>query len=162
MIGKPILSFTTGIVRMIPPVYGVHPRIVAITAHALDEERREILAAGCDDFIRKPYQHAEILDALTRHLGVRFVYAEGSAPAPVVTPMDAANLAGLPDELLKGLEQALVRIDVGAVKGAIEHIRTCNIPLAEALASAAQDLQFGKILRLIRSTHGETCPEDET
>ncbi len=43
-----------------------HTRIVAVTAHALEEERREILAEGCDDFIRKPYHDVEIFDALTK------------------------------------------------------------------------------------------------
>jgi len=39
---------------------GAQTRIVALTAHALEEERREILEAGCDDFIRKPYRDTEI------------------------------------------------------------------------------------------------------
>ncbi len=64
-------------------------RIVVITAHALEEERREIPAADCDDFIRKPYDQAEILDALTKHLDVRFVYAEEAAPAPFAAQRDA-------------------------------------------------------------------------
>jgi CheY-like chemotaxis protein/nitrogen-specific signal transduction histidine kinase len=55
---------------------GAQTRIVAITAHALEEERKEILAAGCDDFIRKPYAEAELMDALARHLGVHFIYEE--------------------------------------------------------------------------------------
>jgi CheY-like chemotaxis protein len=131
---------------------GVHTRIVALTAHALEDERREILAAGCDDFIRKPYRDIEIFDALTKHLGARFVHEEESLAAPVAAPLDAAALAGIPDELLKELEQALVRIDTGAVNRAIEEIRTSNNPLAGALALAAHDLQFGRILRLIRST----------
>jgi PAS domain S-box-containing protein len=141
---------------------GAHARIVAITAHALEEERREILAAGCDDFIRKPYRDSDILDALTKHLGTRFVYDEEPPAAPFAASLDAAALAGLPDEQLQVLEQALVRIDIDAVNRAIEDIRTCNSPLAEALASAARELQFGRILRLIRSIPGETGPEDET
>ena len=43
---------------------GVDTKIVALTAHALEEERIEILEAGCDDFIRKPYRASEIFDAL--------------------------------------------------------------------------------------------------
>ena len=135
---------------------GTETKVVAITAHALEEERREILAAGCDDFIRKPYHDVEILDALTKNLGVRFVYEEEAAAAPVAAPLDAAALAGLPDELLKGLEQALVRIDIDAVDRAIEEIRTCNDPLADALAPLARDSEFGRMLRLIRDARGET------
>lgn len=54
---------------------GRHTKIIALTAHALEEERTEILAAGCDDFIRKPYQVTEIFECLTKHLGVRYITA---------------------------------------------------------------------------------------
>ncbi len=137
-------------------------RIVAITAHAYEEERREILAAGCDDFIRKPYHDVEIFDALTKHLGVRFIYEEETTTVPVATPVNATTLAGLPEKLLSELEQALVRIDIPAVGHVIEAIRTRDPALATALAAEATDLQFGRILRLIRSAYGETNPEEET
>jgi signal transduction histidine kinase/ActR/RegA family two-component response regulator len=54
---------------------GRHTKIIAVTAHALEEERTEILTAGCDDFIRKPYQITEIYECLTKHLGVRYITA---------------------------------------------------------------------------------------
>ena len=141
---------------------GAQTRIVAITAHALEEERREILAAGCDDFIRKPYHFVEVLDALTRNLGVQFVYEEEAAPAAVAAQVNTAALAGLPDELLNRLAQALGRIDIGAVNRIIEEIRTAHPPLAEALAAIAKELQFGRMLRMIRAALGETAPEDTT
>ena len=98
-------------------------KIVAITAHALEAERRTILAAGYDDFIRKPYKDFEIMEALTRHLGVRFVYEKDTTPAAVAAPLNMAALTGLPEELRHDLEQALVRIDIGAVRQTIEEIR---------------------------------------
>jgi signal transduction histidine kinase/DNA-binding NarL/FixJ family response regulator len=140
---------------------GPETKIVAVTAHALEEERREILAAGCDDFIRKPYQYAELLDVLTKNLGVRFVCEEETAPAAVAPPPNAADLAELPDELLNKLEHALTMIDISAVSRAIEAIRAHNPSLADALAAVAWDLQYGRILRLIRAAHGETMPENE-
>jgi CheY-like chemotaxis protein len=131
-------------------------KIVVLTAHALEEERKEILASGCDDFIRKPYTYTEILDALTRHLGVRFVYEEDTAPAAEEVSLDATALAALPDELRQALEQALIRIDPNAVDQAIGAIRPHDPSLAVALASLAEDLQFGRILRFIRSNQSES------
>ncbi len=139
---------------------GAQTRIVAVTAHALEEERREILAAGCDDFIRKPYCYADILDALTRNLGVRFVYEDKTPAADGALPLTAAVLADLPAELRNELEQALVRIDIAAVNHSIEAIRAHHPSIADALAAVARNLQFGRILRLIGVTHGETNPED--
>jgi signal transduction histidine kinase/CheY-like chemotaxis protein/ligand-binding sensor domain-containing protein len=127
-------------------------KVLVVTAHALEEERREILAAGCDDFVRKPYSEAEIFDALTKHLGVRFVYQDEPAPRAVDPPLDVSALARLPVEQLKGLEQALVRLDAEAVNRVIEAIRADHPDVARPLASMAAALQFGQILRVIRST----------
>jgi CheY-like chemotaxis protein len=141
---------------------GALTKIVAVTAHALEEERREILAAGCDDFIRKPYEYADILDSLTKNIGARFVCEDEPETVPIAAQLDAAALAGLPQELLNGLEQALSRIDIDAVGRAIEEIRTHDPTLADALAVVARDLQFGRILRLVRGAHGENGAEDES
>lgn len=138
---------------------GAQTRIVAVTAHALEEERRRILAAGCDDFIRKPYHDVEIFDALTQHLGVRFVSQEDPTCAVAAASLDAAALADLPAELLEELEQALIRIDIGAVNRAIEAIRAHHPSLADALGTVARDLQFGWILRMIRTASRETGSE---
>jgi signal transduction histidine kinase/CheY-like chemotaxis protein len=135
---------------------GFPAKIVAVTAHALEEEQREILAAGCDDFIRKPYEYADILGALTKNLGTRFVYEDEPETVAVAAKLDAAALAGLPQELLNGLEQALIRIDAEAVGRAIKEIRTHDSALADALAGEARDLQFGRILRLIRTAKTNT------
>jgi CheY-like chemotaxis protein len=47
---------------------GNRTKIVALTAHALEDERKRILAAGCDDLVRKPYREDELFDVMARHL----------------------------------------------------------------------------------------------
>ncbi|MEN8140819.1 MAG: ATP-binding protein [Thermodesulfobacteriota bacterium] len=43
-----------------------HVEIIATTAHALQEVRDQCRAAGMDDFLAKPYEPAELLDAISR------------------------------------------------------------------------------------------------
>ncbi|GEM_PF-1217691 len=50
--------------------------IVALTASVFKEQRAEVLAAGCDDFVSKPFQEGEIMEAIARHLGVRYRLAQ--------------------------------------------------------------------------------------
>ncbi len=155
-IRMPVMGGVEAIRRIQAIDVGAHTRIVAITAHALEEERREILAAGCDDFIRKPYHDVEILDALTKYLGVRFVSAEETATASVATSLDVTALADLPAELLERLERALVRIDITAVDRAIENLRACNGQVADLLVPLARDSEFGRMLRLVRGVRGQS------
>jgi CheY-like chemotaxis protein len=49
--------------------------IVALTAHALDEERRKSLDAGCDAHLTKPIRKEVFLSAIARH-----ARAPGSEP----------------------------------------------------------------------------------
>jgi CheY-like chemotaxis protein len=57
--------------------------IVAITAHAIGDERSRCLAAGCDDFATKPLTRAELLDVAGRHL--RRAASESRDPTPATT-----------------------------------------------------------------------------
>jgi len=155
-IRMPVMDGLEATRRIKASAAGAETKIIAVTAHAYEEERHETLAAGCDDFIRKPYHDAEIFDALTKHLGVRFVYEEEVAPPDAATPPNASELVELPEALLHELERALALIDMGAVNRAIEEIRGHNPSLADALAVVAGDLQFGWILRLIRAAQAET------
>jgi signal transduction histidine kinase/DNA-binding response OmpR family regulator/ligand-binding sensor domain-containing protein len=50
--------------------------IIALSASALDHERGEILAAGCDEFVAKPFREATIFATLQKYLGVEYVYEE--------------------------------------------------------------------------------------
>jgi hypothetical protein len=35
-----------------------------------------VLSAVCDDFMRKPFTEDNIFDAIAKHLGVKYIYAE--------------------------------------------------------------------------------------
>ena len=60
------------------------PIIVALTAYAMEEARREILAAGCTDFLSKPFKNDELFGLFERYLDVRYVYKEDAKPNPPV------------------------------------------------------------------------------
>ncbi|MBF0185083.1 MAG: response regulator [Magnetococcales bacterium] len=76
---------------------GKNTVIIALTAHALEEERQDILAAGCDDLIRKPWHESELFAALARHLRVRYRYAqEAETPQAPPSPCPEGELLSLP------------------------------------------------------------------
>ncbi|QOV89659.1 ATP-binding protein [Humisphaera borealis] len=108
---------------------GYAGRIVAVTANAMDNERRQYMAVGCDDFLAKPVQGAVFMDMVRRHLhevGVSSsVPAATTAAAPYVggAPLERAKpdalyseLAGDPDvgpllpEYLQDLDELAVAL----------------------------------------------------
>jgi CheY-like chemotaxis protein len=126
------------------------PVIIALTAHAFEEERAAILAAGCDDFVRKPFREHEIFDKMAQHLGLRYVY-QGLAPdgaaqtRPDLTPSD---LADLPADWVAELHHAAARGRAKRILDLIEDIRPDHAHVAEVLAVWVHEFRFDKIIVL--------------
>ena len=129
---------------------GHRPRVIALTASSFEEERAELLAAGCDDFLRKPFDEADLFALMQKHLGVRFLYRAESEAAPGgAFDLDTAALGALAPELRAELEQALLRLDTVRVERAVSEIRGRDGPLGDGLAVLTVEFQYGKLLRLL-------------
>lgn len=137
-------------------------KIAALTASVFKEERDRIMAAGMDDFIRKPYQIQEIFDCLTRHLGVRFLHEEPKANADVSAPTADGSLealAGLPEELRQSLRDALVHLDGVQLAEVIGRIAEQNPALGDALKYHSNQLAYTVILRSLKTDANHSMVE---
>lgn len=77
----PVMSGTEATRRIAREAGGRMPPIVSLTAFALEEQRRAALAAGCVDFMAKPFKREELFDIIGRHCAVTYQYREEFAEA---------------------------------------------------------------------------------
>lgn len=158
-IRMPVMNGLTAAKRIKKSEAGAGTIIIALTAHALEEERRKILAAGCNDFIRKPYRKTEIFDALARHLGLQYEYEmQPSKPHGGESELRPEQLAALPAELLGRLHQAVIELDTVRTLELTGQIATHDARLAAALESLARRLEFRRLLELLKP-HPESSLE---
>lgn len=137
------------------------PKIVALSASSFREEQTAAIAAGCDDFIQKPFHTAAIFETLGHHLGVRYRYEfEPTQSAcddlPVVaTASDTPplnRLSSLRPEVLEALESATRRLQWNQILQIIESIGTDDRALATALTQTVYNFQYARILNAIGGT----------
>jgi DNA-binding response OmpR family regulator len=87
--------------------YGRNTIIIALTASSFEDERADILASGCDDFLRKPFEEDELFELMQKHLGLSFIYQDDAvAIRDTRAQVDSASLAALPDDVRVSLERA--------------------------------------------------------
>ena len=146
------------------------PVLVAHTASALAWHREEALAAGCEDFIAKPFECGQIYDCIERLLGVKFQRAEASVGEPgQPTPLEAV---ALPEELCARLMVAAELHSTTALKACQQELRQHG-PAAHRLADQIRLLMrsydMDAIQRLLtQSAHpvpsksGNTVPKENS
>ena len=116
----------------------------------MEEERAEIVIAGCDAFLRKPFWEEELFATLHRWLGVEFVYEGDNAPATAAQEApDRRRLAALPAGLQAQLDRAVGRLDVDEVQAAIADIGRHDAALAGWLGQWAARFQYQRILAFL-------------
>lgn len=81
----------------------LRPLIVAMSAHVFGDALSDVLEAGCDDFIVKPFRESDVVRLIEQHLHVQFEYAE---PVDFTMPVAAIDEQGYHAEWCQALLQA--------------------------------------------------------
>jgi signal transduction histidine kinase/ligand-binding sensor domain-containing protein/ActR/RegA family two-component response regulator len=128
-------------------------KIVALSASAFDHEREGILAAGCDDFVPKPFREATVFEKLGQHLGVAFVYEEATPPSDTSFTSDfpsdapAPGAVDLAPEWVNRMQEALRLGDLMQAAALIQELDPS--PLSEALSGMLKEYRLEEMERLL-------------
>ncbi len=123
-------------------------KIAAVTASVFADERSQVLAAGMDDLVRKPYRPSELFDCIARHLGVRYRRGEALPASPREPPAELRpeDLAPLPEVLRNELSNALISLDRERIAQVIGRVSQRDAALGAMLALCADRFAFTAIL----------------
>ncbi len=143
--------------------------IIALTASAFSEEREQVLAIGCDDFMSKPFQEQELLAKMAQHLQISYVCDYTDKPAffdcykesdRVATPQEyrlpdsttlSVNSNTMPREWLNQMYQAALEADGELMLDLITQIPPHHQPLADHLTELVNNFEFEWITENLKS-----------
>jgi CheY-like chemotaxis protein len=134
---------------------GINTKIIALTAHALDEESAPIMAAGCDGLVRKPFHEQDLFEALAQHLRLKFIYESASPQESVEETPDLSvrpgQLDALPAQLRQDLRQAVIELDTARTQALIEQVTGRDAALGRTLNTLARQLDYKRLLKLLET-----------
>lgn len=125
-------------------------KIAAVTASTFSEEDAELMAAGFDALVHKPFRPAQIFDCMETLLGLRFVRGDVLATQETGSEISAAALAVVPPALRAALRDALVLAEADPVLKQIDEIGKAAPDLAVALRERAQNYDYAAILTVLQ------------
>lgn len=132
--------------------------VIALTASIFEERKGEIIAAGCDDFVRKPFQEQIIFEKMAQYLGARYIYQELSIPfaaggrryftSEKPDSFFLPLLAEMPKNWLDELDDAANDVNEELVIEIVDRILDSHSTLANALKDLLDDYRLDRIVNL--------------
>jgi CheY-like chemotaxis protein len=135
------------------------PKIIAVTASAMDDNRQELMEIGADDFIGKPFREVELFQKIHTHLGVQYIYAEDPAGPHQdgAAELTAEALAGLSLEQIDRMRDAVATADLDRLLSEIQGLEGQYPHLAQPLRSLAEGFQYERLLGLFDKQSLHEC-----
>ena len=151
----PVMDGLEAIRRIKTDPRGKETVIVALTASAMDDDRKTAYQSGADDFLSKPCRESELLEKIGRHLNIQYEYEKMSQdhedwPLVGVETLGVERLGLLPLEMLNQLGNATL----GGDKKSLDHLileisKTLDVGVAQALQELANNYDYDALTKLL-------------
>ncbi len=147
----PVLNGYEATKRIKASVEGQATVIIALTASTLEEERAVVLRAGCDDFMRKPFQQETLFAKMSEHIGVRYMYEETEplVSAAANTSADSTQIStamrSMPVAWCESLYQAAQLVNGREILSLLVQIPEEYFYLQQVIAEKVNNFDFDQI-----------------
>jgi two-component system, sensor histidine kinase and response regulator len=158
----PVMDGREAIRRIRTMADGAGPKIIAVTASAMDENRQELMKIGADDFLSKPFREEELFQKIHAHVGVEYVYAEHptAVAQEEATELTPESLAGWRQDLIDPMREAVITADLDQLLAKIHEVEAHDPRIAQGLRRLAEQFEYQKLLDLfgpgVESANAET------
>ena len=149
----PVMDGHEAIRRIRAMAGGEDPKIIAVTASAMDDNRQELMGVGADDFISKPFREAELFQKIHAHVGVEYIFADGptTAAREDAAELTPESLADWPRDLVEPMREAVITADLDGLLAMIQEVEARDPRIAQGLRRLAEGFQYQKLLDLFNT-----------
>ncbi len=153
--------------RRLRAEHGPGLKLLVLSANVAVEARAQALAAGADEFMHKPVQHAALLERIRTLAGVAYEYRAQPWESCVPEHRSAAevgrdSLGRLPAALVAALRTASAVADYGQLLTLVEVVSRLDTSLGEELQRMVQHFDYASLDALLGPDHASEPPQSET
>jgi len=126
-------------------------KIIALTASSFEEQKAIVLAAGCDDFVRKPFLEQDIWQTMARHLEIEYIYHKTAGKEQnneIKFKLTPESLKVMSPEWLAKLHRAAAQLDREIIEELIDLIPVEHDAIASILTEKLDNFDFEEILKI--------------
>lgn len=125
--------------------------IIAITASAFDDIKKNINDGTFNDYIQKPYSSKEIYSCLRKHLNLKFVYAKPAEKSLSSSSNTLKEISNLTEQTKIDLRLAVTELNIDKTLSAIENVKKENEALSIYLTTLIDDFDFSSFKSLLNA-----------
>ncbi|MEI7430249.1 MAG: cache domain-containing protein [Betaproteobacteria bacterium] len=126
--------------------------IIAVTASALDFDRKAIMATGTDGYLGKPFHENELFNVIKSVMDIDFIYGHetsaGTNPSTIPFAPTAAAVAALPAGLIDRLRHAIVTADQDVIFELCDELDKLDSTLATVAKKMASNYDYEGLQKL--------------